>query len=202
MEVLISPTFLNTLNAREMKCGFGEVVKYAALSGEIFELLEAQENLQEKLKDLDFLKSIIEACVQYKASVVEADERDKNERKALNLGHTTGHAIELAGGLSHGESVLVGMFLETKIAMICGVCEMIYGEKLLRLISRALALEPVCEDGYNHAVAYAENAKADKKNENREMITMSVAKAKGEWSLLSLPFARYKTLLQELGDWQ
>ena len=46
-----------------------------------------------------------------KASVVEADEKEKGERAHLNFGHTIGHAIESASDfkLTHGECVALGM---------------------------------------------------------------------------------------------
>ena len=51
---------------------------------------------------------MISASVRLKARVVELDEREAGLRKALNLGHTIGHAVESAMGyrLRHGEAVL------------------------------------------------------------------------------------------------
>jgi 3-dehydroquinate synthase len=39
-EVLVDPQFLQTLPPREIKCGLGEIIKYAALNAEIFDFLE------------------------------------------------------------------------------------------------------------------------------------------------------------------
>ena len=68
-EVLVDPTFLRTLPAREIKCGVGEMVKYAALNGEIFDAL--QNNLS-RLNDLEFLTELIVACIRHKARVVHS----------------------------------------------------------------------------------------------------------------------------------
>ena len=65
--------FLQTLPARELKCGVGEIVKYAALSGEIFDVLE---NDTDRLNDLAFLSDLIVTCIQHKADVVQADEKE------------------------------------------------------------------------------------------------------------------------------
>ena len=130
-EVLVSPEFLNTLPAREIKCGLGEIVKYAALNASIFDALEQNAD---KLDNLEFLSSLTAECIRHKAQVVQADEKESGERKSLNVGHTTGHAIELNSGLSHGESVLFGMLIETKIAIDKGACNQEYGEKLLKII--------------------------------------------------------------------
>ena len=187
--VLIEPSFLQTLPMRERKCGVGEIVKYAALSAEIFDMLK---NNTDKLDDLQFLTSLIVACVRHKAGVVERDEKEIGERKSLNVGHTTGHALELFYGLSHGESVLFGMWIETKIAIEKGVCEKAYGEELLKIIKTALLLAPVSKPDFTKVDSATKFAKADKKNTGNNQIVMAVAKQKGVWSLLSLPFEEYE----------
>lgn len=191
-EVLIDPTFLKTLPEREIKCGLGEIVKYAALSGEIFTLLE--ENT-DKWTDLKFLESLIVACVQHKARVVEADEKENGERRSLNVGHTTGHAIELTSGLSHGESVLYGMLLETEMAITGKICDRAYGEKLLSLIQIAIAQKPISAVDFSRIGEDAKKARSDKKNTDDGKIKMAVAKALGEWTMYALPFEEYKSAL-------
>nr|MBR6777811.1 3-dehydroquinate synthase [Clostridia bacterium] len=191
-EVLVNPTFLNTLPARERKCGLGEIVKYAALSGEIFDLLDKAEK---EWTELDYLTSLIGACIRHKVKVVQADEREQGERRSLNVGHTTGHAIELTSGLSHGESVLYGMRFETRMAIDAGVCEKAYGEKLLALIDRGIALAPNNEVDFSDIATNAEKARLDKKNTEDGLIQMSVAKARNEWTVFALPFEEYRNAL-------
>lgn len=191
-EVLIDPAFLNTLPDRERKCGFGEIVKYAALSGEIFDRIQ---NNRARWTDLAFLEELITLCVRYKARVVETDEKETGERRSLNLGHTTGHAIELQGGLSHGESVLYGMLLETQMAVAAGVCERKYGESLLALITAAIEQKPKGYVDFSCVEKLVEKARLDKKNTD-DRITMSVAKAKGEWTTYALPVKEYEKALK------
>ncbi len=191
-EVLIAPSFLKTLPKRELKCGLGEIVKYAALNGEIFDLLEKNASAWE---NLDYLSGLISACVRHKAAVVTADEKETGERRGLNVGHTTGHAIELTSGLSHGESVLYGMRFETKMAIEEGVCEENYGKRLLSLVERAISLEPCAAVDFSDIGNNASKAKSDKKNGEDGNIQMAVAKKKGEWTTLSLPFSQYQKLL-------
>ncbi len=192
-EVLIDPSFLATLPKREIKCGLGEIVKYAALNGEIFEKMQKNS----AWTDVAFLESLIVDCVRHKVQVVTADEKETGERKSLNVGHTTGHAIELSSGLSHGECVLYGMLLETKIAKEKGFCDHAYAEKLLALIEKGLALSPVGNYDFSRLVVDAEKAISDKKNADDGKIAMSVAKVKGEWSLLALPFEEYRAALMK-----
>jgi 3-dehydroquinate synthetase len=193
-EVLVEPAFLATLPEREIKCGVGEMVKYAALNGEIFDRLHSNID---KLTNLPFLTSLIVDCIRHKAAVVQADEKERGERKSLNVGHTTGHAIELTYGFSHGESVLLGMLYETKAAIRRGVCEREYGNQLLEIVQAALRISPCPEKDYTEydVPACAQKAKSDKKNTDDGEIKMSVAKSKGAWTTLSLPFANYQAAL-------
>ena len=191
-EVLVDPTFLQTLPKRELKCGLGEMIKYAALSGEIFDLLEGNEA---KWGDINYLTGLIEACIRHKAKVVEADEKERGERRSLNVGHTTGHAIELTSGLSHGESVLYGMWFETQIAIDKGVCEREYGEKLLTLIDSAIQISPREKVDFSGIADSASKARSDKKNTEDGRIQMAVAKVKNEWCMLVLPFEEYREAL-------
>ncbi len=190
-EVLIDPRFLKTLPQREMKCGIGEIVKYAALSAEILDLLTEEE------WDLEYCVKLISACVRHKAKVVTADEKESGERRSLNVGHTTGHAIELGSGLSHGESVLYGMKLETRMAIAAGVCEKAYGEKILALVERALSLAPCSKVDFSKIGEWASLAKSDKKNGEDGYIQMAVAKKRGQWTMLSLAFDEYQKRLIE-----
>ncbi len=191
-EVLVDPVFLQTLPAREIKCGVGEIVKYAALNDKIFDLLS--ENM-DKFDDLQFLTTLITACIAHKAHVVEMDEKETSERRSLNVGHTTGHAIELSHGFSHGEGVLCGMIFETKIAMEKGICEKNYGEALLKIVKKALQMQPSTKTNFVNIAKEAENARSDKKNTDDGMIKMAVAKCKNVWTMLSLPFEEYQALL-------
>ena len=129
--------------------------------------------------------------------MVEEDEKETGERKSLNVGHTTGHALELASGLSHGESVLWGMLLETRLAMKYGVCERKYGEELTALVNKALDVPPVGKIDFSNIRSDAEKARADKKNAEGGGICRAGAAAKGKWALFSLPFEKYREELAE-----
>jgi 3-dehydroquinate synthase len=55
------------------------------------------------------MDQVVLRAVTVKASVVAGDFREAGRRAILNYGHTIGHAVEMAGGISHGEAVAVGM---------------------------------------------------------------------------------------------
>lgn len=193
-EVLVCPTFLKTLPKREIKCGLGEIVKYAVLDKDFFETFQ---NRRENLDDMAFLTSLIYPSIALKARVVMADEKESGERKCLNVGHTTGHAIELGYDFSHGEGVLYGCWLETSVALACGVCEAEYGKALLAIFKRALSVAPSSKPDFSGIQAYLHKAKADKKNTEDGKIYMAVAKEKGKWTQLCLDFAGYVQSIAE-----
>lgn len=193
-EVLVDPTFLKTLPTRELACGLGEIVKYATLDSDIFDSL--QKNL-DNLDALPFLQSMILPCLRKKVGVVEKDEKESGERKCLNVGHTTGHAIELQSGLSHGESVLYGIEIETAMAMQAGVCEEEYGQQLLQIVQKALCVFSETNPNFGDAEALVKNALLDKKNVSDGKICMAVTQKKGAWTMFTLDSSAYKTGLEE-----
>jgi 3-dehydroquinate synthase len=111
---------LRSLPKREMVCGLGEVVKYAVIRDpQLFDLLE-QELDKILSRDTSLLQEIVRRCCEIKANIVSEDERENGGRIILNFGHTVGHALEAALGykrLAHGEAVLLGMLVESKIAL-------------------------------------------------------------------------------------
>ena len=188
-EVIVDPMFLKTLPAREIRCGLGEIVKYGALDKNIFNRLKNCKNLF----DLEFLGSIVPDCIRHKVEVVSADERDLNGiRKTLNLGHTTGHALELFyRRKSHGEFVLIGMFFELYIAEKLNIGGGEYYDNLRKLIKEVIKI-PV----YNDIENASKFAVMDKKNKG-ESISLIVPKTEGESTEVILDFEKYVKLLKE-----
>ena len=188
-EVIADPLFFSTLPKREMRCGLGEIIKYGALSKEIYNLL--LENA-DKLYSEKFLERVVGLCINHKAEVVKNDERDSGGlRKSLNLGHTTGHALELHyGKKSHGEYVLIGMYFELQIARKRGICGGQYAETLEKLIKKVIKV-PAFENIEEAAL----NAVHDKKNVD-ENISLIVPCKEGEFAEIKLPVAEYVSQLQ------
>ena len=105
--VLIDPDTLKTLPKRHIANGAAEAVKMAITSdAELFGLIEREGVTDENIEEIIYRSLLI------KKKVVEADEKESGLRKILNFGHTLGHAIESASGMSaiyHGECVAIGM---------------------------------------------------------------------------------------------
>lgn len=192
--VFADPTFFNTLPAREIRCGLGEIIKHGALNGDLFELL--WEN-RDKLTDLGFLAEIVPQNIAYKAKVVKADPHEKGIRKSLNLGHTTAHALELSGAdLSHGECVLVGIVYEARIAKKFCECDGEYLTRLEELCLRVLDADIKFFDLGNAAHL----ARLDKKNVSSDKIVLTAPIGKGEYTLLELPYEDYVCALAQIRE--
>ena len=189
--VLVDPAFLGTLPPRELRCGLGEIIKHGALDGAIFDRLAAQEDLF----DLKFLAEIVPENIAYKLSVVRRDPHETGLRKCLNLGHTTGHALELADGmLSHGEYVLLGIIYEACLARAHADCDGEYLEALEALCRRVLAVDPAAFD----VEKAAEAALLDKKNTSAGTVVITAPARKGEYVLIELPYEEYGRELAQI----
>tara|TARA_B100001146_G_scaffold15213_1_gene12171 strand:+ start:1066 stop:2100 length:1035 start_codon:yes stop_codon:yes gene_type:complete len=116
--VLCDTAVLDTLPEREMSCGLGEMAKYHFLSGG--DLGGGHPGVG----DLDglALDQRVARCIEIKAEVVAADEREAGRRAVLNYGHTLGHAIETTGryDLRHGEAVAVGLVYAAELGRALG----------------------------------------------------------------------------------
>jgi 5-deoxy-5-amino-3-dehydroquinate synthase len=106
--VLCDIDALKTLPDRETRCGLGEVAKYHFLTGDDLLALE--------------LSARIARCVEIKADIVAADEREQGGRAVLNYGHTLAHALERSSDfeLAHGEAVAIGMIFAAHLAQSLG----------------------------------------------------------------------------------
>ncbi len=107
--VICDHRMLETLPGEEYINGIAELVKTACLDSN--GLLDFVEINKEKIlsMEMDTVSEAVHRCVKYKAAVVEADEREADLRRVLNLGHTIGHAIEKVKGIKHGFAVSAGI---------------------------------------------------------------------------------------------
>lgn len=119
-EVIIDNIFLATLPERQVLSGFAEMLKHALLADEDH-LAEAMQVDLSKVADEDFFE-LIKKSVAVKAAIVQSDPREKGLRKALNFGHTVGHAIESIAirknlEIYHGDAVAYGMIAELYLSV-------------------------------------------------------------------------------------
>jgi 3-dehydroquinate synthase len=125
--VLIDPDVLDTLPARDTRAGYAEVVKYGLINDAEFFAWCESNGAALLAGDNAARLYAIEKSVRAKAAIVEADERETEDKRALlNLGHTFGHALEAETGFSdrllHGEGVAAGMALAFRFSARQGLC--------------------------------------------------------------------------------
>jgi 3-dehydroquinate synthase len=138
--VITDVNVLKTLPSRELSAGLAEVIKYGLIRDKVFfEWLEANIQPLVGMKPEYLTEAILRSC-QNKADVVEADEFESGVRAILNLGHTFGHAIEVAQGYGnwlHGEAVGVGMIMAAKLSQAMGWLSQADIERIILLIKNA-----------------------------------------------------------------
>ena len=105
--------FLKSLPKREMICGYAEILKHSLIKNKLFFKFLKRNFIHILSHNHKVLgKTIYKSCL-IKKEIVEKDEKEKNIRKVLNLGHTFAHAYEATvgynKGLNHGEAVLLGI---------------------------------------------------------------------------------------------
>jgi shikimate kinase / 3-dehydroquinate synthase len=117
--VLVDPDVLATLPEVELRAALAEIVK-AGLIADPYLFSLCSRGWQSVLEDLD---EILRRAMAVKIRLIEADPFEKGPREALNLGHTIGHAVELASGfrLRHGEAVAIGLVREARLAERIGL---------------------------------------------------------------------------------
>lgn len=113
--VVISTCTFATLPREELLSGYAEMLKHGLLSSadDYAELLDYDI----VSADLDRLLPLLEKSVRVKERIVEEDPREQGIRRALNLGHTAGHAFESLAmernfPVPHGYAVAWGMLVE------------------------------------------------------------------------------------------
>ena len=107
--VICDLDLLNTLPKKEISNGLAEIVKHALISDvDMFNFIE--KNSQKALcLDYDTILRLVTDSVKIKSQVVQQDEKESNERRKLNFGHTIGHAIEKIEKKGHGRAVAMGI---------------------------------------------------------------------------------------------
>lgn len=165
--VIIDPAFLGTLSPREVRSGFAEMLKHSLIRDKKqWQILTSVDPLQpENWRDQ------IAASVSIKQKVVETDPLEKGIRKALNFGHTVGHALESyflesSTPLLHGEAIAAGMVVEAILSQQLGLLNTGELEEIYREIRRIYELPEVHPDSYPVLLEYMWQ---DKKNEQQQI---------------------------------
>lgn len=118
--VMLCADFLSTLDSENLRSGYAEMLKHALISttSEWAELL----NFDLDAPDYTALGQMAARSVKVKERIVAQDPHERGIRKALNLGHTIGHAIESLllqrSPVLHGYAVAYGLVAELYLSAI------------------------------------------------------------------------------------
>ncbi|UUR08276.1 3-dehydroquinate synthase [Sphingomonas glaciei] len=166
--VIADVSLLDSLDKRQLRGGYAEVVKYGLIRHEtLFEWLEGHGPA---LLDghREYREEAVWQSVAAKARTVEADVTDRNGARALlNFGHTFGHALESAAGLGtllHGEAVGIGMVLAFDLSAALGLCAHDDATRVRAHLQSVGLPVTIAETGVDRA-ALLPLMRADKKNE-------------------------------------
>ncbi len=126
-KLVISDTaFLKSLPKKEMVCGYAEILKHAIINDKKFFNWLKLNTKHILSKNTNKLIYAINKSCKIKLFFVNKDVNESKLRMILNFGHTFAHAIEVKNNYSksitHGEAVLSGMILATKLSIIKKVC--------------------------------------------------------------------------------
>jgi 3-dehydroquinate synthase len=118
--ILICPDFLTTLPREEWTNGWSEAIKHALIADrELLNKIYEQIILAPQSISLELLQR---SC-KIKIDLVEIDPYEEGKRKALNFGHTIGHALEsfflkIGKPIPHGLAIAAGMMMESDISQL------------------------------------------------------------------------------------
>lgn len=179
--VLADPALLATLDRRQLRAGFAEVVKYGVIDDPAFFAWCETHGGELLAGHGERLAEAVEHCARAKARIVADDVTDRGGRRALlNLGHSFGHAIEAEAGLGtvlHGEAVAIGMVLALRYSESLGLCDPAEAKRVAALLAKAGLPTSLAETGAS-GPALLPHIDRDKKNEARG-ITLVLARGIG-----------------------
>lgn len=90
--VIVDMDFLRTLDRRNLLSGYAEMIKHGLISDEATWAQLMRFNFDDN--DIAELHGMVARSIDVKAGIVRQDPREHGLRKALNVGHTAGHALE------------------------------------------------------------------------------------------------------------
>ena len=185
--VISDTSFINSLSQKEIICGYAEILKHSIIKDKKFFIwLEKNSTLILKRNSKKLTYAIKKSC-EIKNYFVSKDINEKNLRMILNFGHTFAHAIEVKNNYSskvtHGEAVLSGMILATKLSVIQKTCS----SKILNRIKNIYLKNNLAytfkkyenKNSINKLIPYLKN---DKKN-NDDKINFILLKNIGKTAL-------------------
>ena len=118
--VVIDTRFLATLDSVNLRSGYAEMLKHGLLANDA--MLARLLTFDIMAPDLAQLQLMVAESLQVKQRIVSEDPTEQGLRKALNLGHTIGHALESLAmqrqPVLHGYAVAWGLVSELYLRVV------------------------------------------------------------------------------------
>ncbi len=139
--VIADPAFLDTLDQRQLRSGYAEIVKYGLVDDPHFFTWCETNGVGLLAGHRDLRGEAITSAIRAKARIVATDVDDRTGKRALlNLGHSFGHAIESTAGLGrllHGEAVSIGLVLAHRLSVELGHCAAVDADRVAAHLNAA-----------------------------------------------------------------
>lgn len=188
--VFCNPIVLKTLPPEEFSCGLAECIKHGAIaSGPYFRFIEEEIAPYPDYKDLSLkvLEKLISWSQEIKMQIVREDLYEKGVRRALNFGHTFGHALAACvPTLSHGQAIAKGMVMAAAYSVTKGLLP---AEDLQRLsgLLNSCGLDTALPCPEREIIPYMLH---DKKKRNRDLKLVLLGDI-GKYELVSEPVEKW-----------
>ena len=118
--VILDTHFLQTLDQENILSGYAEMLKHGLISNE--KMWAELMNFDIEQPDFGQLQRMVADSVAVKQRIVTEDPTEQGIRKALNLGHTAGHAFESFAlkhtPVLHGYAVAWGLICELYLSAV------------------------------------------------------------------------------------
>ena len=171
--VIISTRFLETLSSEELLSGYAEMLKHGLISN-----VDTYNRLLAK----DVANIDTEEIVMVKKRIVEEDPTEKGIRRALNIGHTAGHAFESLAlqrksPIPHGYAVAWGLVVELILSHMQLKFPSIELTRLATYIYENYGAFHITCDDYDALIEFMRH---DKKNDSANAINFTMLKQVGD----------------------
>ena len=163
--VIIDTEFLRTLDDKNLRSGYAEMLKHGLISTE--DMWKELITFDLANPDLKHLQQMVADSVKVKERIVEEDPHEQGIRKALNLGHTFGHAFESWAlkrkPILHGHAVAFGMICELYLSATHTGFPTEKMRQTVSFIKEYYGTLPITCDDYDELIELMHH---DKKNQN------------------------------------
>jgi 3-dehydroquinate synthase len=197
--VVIHTGFLSSLLEEDFLSGLGEVYRLHVTGGP--EFLSIYEAGYQRYRDGNrrVLNDLLVSALSVKRAVIEEDEFEIDIRRAMNYGHSMGHAFETLTdhAIPHGTAVVLGMLVENEISHSMGLLS---SDELVRLRTNA---HPLISERVRTLVRVMDTSGIleilgrDKKSEGN-VLKLAVLETAGRIKFVDLPLVpQTRTMIQE-----